>query len=234
MLALHSTKETGLLVVHRPGCSEMEAWITKHNSAGCEAIILRTSDPFTSQAPEVAAACRTRATDIAPLDLRLKGSRCRIRVGPQQTSHFDIHSNGPQTMNKRHRNKASESKAVRGYTVPISADIQTTVWGDVEVYASSPADALAKVQTQIDAGLLDDDLEMEDVDSGLRIPLELATNGLGADIIISEAEISLNKSEIDPADVLQAEVKALQRAISWNTEKYSKMCEFLKTLMDTN
>lgn len=54
------------------------------------------------------------------------------------------------------------------YQVSVSGEAH--LMGVVEVYATDEAEAAANVQAKIDDGSLDDDLEMEDYESGNLIP----------------------------------------------------------------
>ncbi len=93
----------------------------------------------------------------------------------------------------------------------------------VTVYAADEDKAARKVQAKIDAGSLDDDLEMENYESGLSIPysdvkafFDYGFNNLH----IQNVDASIE--DVDPVDMLKAEVEELQSSISRNTDAMSK------------
>jgi len=128
----------------------------------------------------------------------------------------------------------TKNAEVKVYTVPISGDIQATLTGHVQVYAASEAEAIAKVQAQIDAETLDDDLEMEDFDSGYTMSYNDMTQCLGTFVEIDEGGVEVDDlEEVDPADVLRDDITQLEALISWDTEKLTRQKEFLESLTGT-
>src|SRR4051812_23050329 len=109
-----------------------------------------------------------------------------------------------------------QQSTIKMYTVPISTLIRVCFQADVEVYATTPAEAVAKVQGQIDHEALDGDLQMEDGYSGYMMSCRDVAEYFGYDFDIDEECLEVNDEyEVDPADVLKAEVEELRTSISW-------------------
>ena len=126
---------------------------------------------------------------------------------------------------------ANSANAVKLYTVPITADIQAYFTGYVQVYASSSDEAASKVQAQIDDKTVDDEIEMHDFDSAFSLSYKELTDYFGSIPEISENDIEVEEDEeVDPADVLKAEVTQLQASINWDFDKNAKLKAFLETL----
>jgi hypothetical protein len=119
---------------------------------------------------------------------------------------------------------------VKLYEVAIAAEVLMYLEGYVKVYAADEDEAVDKVQAQIDAEILDDDFEMEDVDSGYTIPYSDVKHfynvGLQTDAV------GLVEDDVDPLDVLQYEVKELEAQVSWDAGAMAKRKEFLLSLLD--
>src|ERR1700722_1867334 len=64
---------------------------------------------------------------------------------------------------------SNQRPEIKQYTVPFCRNIEASFIGSVEVYAANEAEAIAKVQAQIDSETLDEDIEMEDVNSCLTM-----------------------------------------------------------------
>lgn len=116
---------------------------------------------------------------------------------------------------------------IKKYIIPITSDIQMTFVGQVEVYAACEAEAIAKVQAQVDTERLDEDLKMEDADSSYTMPYKDVTRWLGSLVEIVESDIEIDDDEVDPGDVLGAEIEQLQASISWNTDALARHKAFL-------
>lgn len=129
--------------------------------------------------------------------------------------------------------ESHQQPEVKMYTVPIAADIQASLTGYVQVYASGFEEAASKVQAQLDAETVDGDIEMEDVDSGYGISYHEMTQCFGTIPEIIESDIEVDEDEeVDPADVLDAEVKQLRATISWDFDTQAKLKTFLETLAE--
>jgi hypothetical protein len=119
---------------------------------------------------------------------------------------------------------------IKMYSVPIALDIEASLTGYVTVYASSMKEAASKVRNQIEAGTLDGETQMEDVDSGYTISYDELYGFFGSAPDIIERDIQVEDEEVDPDDVLEAEVKQLQAEIVWDSQKQVRLKKFLETL----
>jgi len=120
------------------------------------------------------------------------------------------------------------------YFVPVYADVRMTMTGEVEVYAPSEPQAVAKVQDQIDADILSDDLEMEDAWSGSMLRYELVKHIDGVNIEVDTAGVHVDDlDEVTAEDVLRADVDELELLISWDADSLAKQKAFLETLIES-
>jgi hypothetical protein len=120
---------------------------------------------------------------------------------------------------------------VKLYEVSVGAEIQMNLVGSVKVYAVDADEAFEKVQAHIDNETLDDDLEMEDVDSGNTMSYgDLRYHAINIDI--DEGSIEVVEDNVDLADVLEVEVEQLEVSISWNTDALAKHKAFLESLLN--
>lgn len=126
---------------------------------------------------------------------------------------------------------AVSTNRIRRHIVPITANIDVSFTGKVTVYASGFDEAASKVQTHIDAGTLDSEINMEDWYSGYNMSYSELDHffGIIPDIVADDIEVDEDE-DVDPADVLEAEVEELQSAISWDIEKQSRLKVFLESL----
>jgi hypothetical protein len=124
---------------------------------------------------------------------------------------------------------ASDS-AMKLYQVSVAADVQLCLTGCLNVYAVDAEEAWEKVQAKIDDESVDDDLQMEDDWSGVTSQYGYLKCCSGFDIQIGGVEMV--DDNVDPADVLETEVKELQSSIMWNTDALAKQKVFLETLLD--
>jgi hypothetical protein len=124
----------------------------------------------------------------------------------------------------------TDNHEVKLFEVAIAGEVLMFLEGHVKVYAADEDEAVDKVQAQIDAEILDDDFEMEDVDSGYTIPYSDVKHfynvGLQTDAV------GLVEDDVDPLDVLQYEVKELEAQVSWDAGAMAKRKEFLLSLLD--
>lgn len=126
------------------------------------------------------------------------------------------------------QSKLSTNK-VKSYEVTVVAEIQLSLAGCANVYAAGADEAVEKVQARIDAQALDDDLEMQDFESGYTMPYSAVKEVCDAAFQIDSA--TLVDDDVDPAEVLRAEVQQLQASISWNTSTRAKYKAFLESLL---
>jgi hypothetical protein len=123
---------------------------------------------------------------------------------------------------------------IRPYTVPIVGEIEASLIGHVQVYATSETEAIAKVQAQIAAETLDEDIEMEDVNSGYTMPYGKMHEWCSEAVEIDESGIEENTlDEADLGDVLREDVRQLQALVSWDAEALTKHKAFLEKLAET-
>lgn len=126
-----------------------------------------------------------------------------------------------------------EPITIRRYFVPIVADVQLTLTGDFTVYAKSEDEAIKQVQAKIDDDMLDD-LEMEDVDSVVK--LRYVDLKWCDEVAVAIDTFSVRADDLDEVteeDMLRADVDDLEARISWGTEALSKRKDFLKTLIES-
>lgn len=121
---------------------------------------------------------------------------------------------------------------VKLYRVPVVAQVQLTLEGGVEVYAVNDDEAFEKVQYKIDNEALDDDLDMEDVDSGNTMSYSNVKSCCGVNIEIDDSNIEVVEENVDPADVLEEDVEQLRAQISWNTDALARQKAFLQSLVN--
>jgi hypothetical protein len=122
------------------------------------------------------------------------------------------------------------TKQVKLYEVAITADVQLTLSGCVGVYATDPDEAVEKVQVQIDDEALGDDIELEDDWSGVTVRYGHLKYCSDIDFQIESVEVV--ESNVDPVDVLNAEVKDLEAQVTWNTTSLAKRKAFLESLLN--
>jgi hypothetical protein len=127
-----------------------------------------------------------------------------------------------------------EQLTAKRYTVPITTDVQMTLKGDVTVYAACEAEAITKVQAQIDRDTVDDDLAMEDPYSGWVMPYGVAKCCDATFFEVVECDISVDDLHgFDRDDVLRAEVDELEAHVEWSAETLTKQKAFLERLLDS-
>jgi hypothetical protein len=124
----------------------------------------------------------------------------------------------------------ANSPEVKSYEVSFVAEFQMSLTGYATVYAADPDEAVDKVQAQIDSETLDDDLEMEDCESGYTMPYSAVKNVYDVAFQIDSAK--LVEDDVDPFDVLKADVKQLEAHILWNTDALAKHKSFLESLLN--
>ncbi len=117
---------------------------------------------------------------------------------------------------------------VKLYEVRVAADLQLSLRAYVNIYATDADEAEEKVQAKIDDEMLGD-LEMEDPDSGVTIPYSHVRHCSG-DFYTDSAEVV--EHNVDPADLLEAEVEQLQARITWNTDTMAKHKAFLELMLN--
>jgi hypothetical protein len=137
-------------------------------------------------------------------------------------SQFETPTTAPQS-------KLSTNE-VKRYEVTVTAEIQLSLTGCANVYAADADEAVEKVQAQIDAQALDDDLEMQDFDSGYTMPYSAVKEVYDAAFQIDSATVV--EDEVDPFYVLEADVKQLEAHILWNTDALAKHKSFLESLLN--
>lgn len=118
---------------------------------------------------------------------------------------------------------------VKLYEVSVVADVQVSLSAVISVYAVDADAAVEKIQTRIDAETLDDSLEMEDSDSGISAQYGCVMHCYNVDFEIDGVEVI--DDDVDPADVLEAELEQLEARISWDAETLSKQKAFLEALL---
>jgi hypothetical protein len=116
------------------------------------------------------------------------------------------------------------------YEVSVVADIQVSLTGCLNVYAANADEAAEKVQSKIEDETLDDDLEMEDPDSGCTTLYGNVKWCYGVDFQVASVEVI--EPNADPFDVLDAEVQELESQVSWNTDSLAKHKAFLESLLN--
>ncbi len=132
-------------------------------------------------------------------------------------------------------NDTLPTTGVKAYTVPILADIQAELTGYVSVYASSVEEAIEKVQDQIDAETLDDSLNMEDEYSGYRMSYREMSDCFMIVPEINASSVEADENEdVDPFDVLEADITQLEATINWDVGKQAKLKAFLTTLTEAH
>ena len=119
---------------------------------------------------------------------------------------------------------------IKLFEVSVVANVQLCLRGSVTVYAADAEEATEKVQTKIDDEALGEDLEMEDSDSGATIPYGVVRYLDNADFETDDVEMV--DDNVDPVDVLEAEVKELQGSISWDTNALVRHKAFLEALLN--
>ena len=122
------------------------------------------------------------------------------------------------------------SHTIKQYAVPITTSIESTFMDRVQVYAASPQEAVVKVQAQIDGETLDGDIEMEDYSGFGSMSLSTVLQFAESPFEVVEGEITVSDEEVEPSDVLTADVEELKTAVTWNTENLAKLKAFLETL----
>jgi hypothetical protein len=119
---------------------------------------------------------------------------------------------------------------IKLYEVSVVANVQLCLTGCGRVYATDAEKATEKVQTKIDDKALDDDLEMEDSDSGATLPYGTVRYLDDADFETDEVEMV--DDNVDAVDVLEAEVEELRVSISWDTDALARHKAFLEALLN--
>lgn len=123
----------------------------------------------------------------------------------------------------------SPTNDVMLFEVTVVSNVQLTLSGCVNVYANDPDEALEKVQRKIDDEALDDDLDMEDDWSGATLPYGHLKGCSNIDFQAESVEII--ETELDPAEVLEAEVEELAACVNWNADALAKHKAFLESLL---
>lgn len=137
----------------------------------------------------------------------------------------------PHGMELKHNNQSVRCDMKR-YWVPISSEFQMNVTGHVPVFAKSEAEAIATVEDRITNHKLEGDLEMEDWQSNITIPLrevEWLSNG----IYVDSCETIEADEDIDPEEVLETEVEELWDDTPSDFESRCKIRDFLRSLRAT-
>jgi hypothetical protein len=129
---------------------------------------------------------------------------------------------------------AVDSNKRKLYRVPIIGDIQTSLKGDLRVYATSEDEAVAKVQEQIDHETVDNDIEMDDSFSGYTMSYADLIGYFGNVVEVDESGVELVEEDVDLDDVLEEEVEQLQTKIVWDTDALAKHKAFLESLLNEN
>lgn len=126
--------------------------------------------------------------------------------------------------------KQQPTNNVKCYEVSVTAEVHVSFTGSVVLYATDADAAVEKVQAQIDNGTLDDDLEMTDDDSGEPLPCKVVQQIYNVDFQTDGAQVM--EEDVEPFDVLQADIKELESQISWNTGALAKHKAFLESLLN--
>jgi hypothetical protein len=126
----------------------------------------------------------------------------------------------------------SSTDGVRLYSVPLNAEVQASLMGSVNVYATSVEEASSKAQAQMDAGTVDPDIEMEDAATGFITSYRDVIDYFGCVCEIMESDIEVLEDRCDPSDILDAEVELLQTTIHWDFEMQTKLKAFLQTIAE--
>ncbi|HEY3443588.1 MAG TPA: hypothetical protein VGK29_22715 [Paludibaculum sp.] len=126
-----------------------------------------------------------------------------------------------------------ESKTINRYFVPVDADVKMKLTGEVEVYAHSEAEAIAKVQDQIDTDILNDDLEMKDPLTGGVLEYGLVKHIDGVNLEVNAVGVEINFDEVTLEQVLCADIHELESLIPWDAEALAKHKAFLESLSDS-
>jgi hypothetical protein len=119
---------------------------------------------------------------------------------------------------------------VKLFEVSVTAEVQLSLTGRVNVYATDADEAIEKVQGQIDTEALDDDLDMEDFESGYTMPYSDVKNVYEVAFQVDGVEVV--EDDVDPADVLEVEIENLLASISWNPFALAKHKAFLESLLN--
>ena len=123
----------------------------------------------------------------------------------------------------------SSTNDVKLFEVTVVAEVRLSLSASVMAYATDADEAAEKVQGRIDDGVLDDDLEMEDW-NGVTLPY--GDLKYCDDIYLHTENVEVVEDKVDPADVLEAEVKELQASISWTTDAVAKHKAFLESMLN--
>ncbi len=132
---------------------------------------------------------------------------------------------------------AAESKdqpEVKIFGVSVAAHVQVCLTGTVNVYAADVDEAIEKLQAQIDDRTLDDDLEMENLDSGYYI-MPYGNLKHSYDVYIQTDGVEVVEVDVDPFEVLATAVEGaedLQAQFASLTERFAKSKAFLKSLLN--
>ncbi len=118
---------------------------------------------------------------------------------------------------------------VKLFEVAIVADVQTAFKGYVQVYAVDEDEAEEKVQVRIDDQSLDDDLELEDEDTGLTVRYDDVRYGWNYSF--STDGVTVIEEAPDPVDLLKTEIEELEAQVSWDCESLAKQKAFLESLV---
>jgi len=152
-------------------------------------------------------------------------------VTKNKSNENEFISTDSVAVDSKHKSITPTIAEVKLYGVPIKGSIQAWLTGTVYIYARSEEEAISKVQTQIDTDTVDNDIEMEDYDTGFTM-FYRDTQRLGCDVEIVESDIEVETlDEADLDDVLRDDVKQLEAQISWDADTLTKQKAFLESLM---
>lgn len=152
---------------------------------------------------------------------------------PSMETNYTANENGSMPTPVAVESNPKPSNQVKLFSVRVTANVQMDLTGEVTVYAVDAEEAADRVRAQIDDEAVDSDIEMEDFNSGYRLSYEDLTHWFDATLEIDERDIEVAETDVDPNDVLQAQVKELQNTISWDAEALTKQKAFLESLIET-
>lgn len=119
---------------------------------------------------------------------------------------------------------------LQSYRVPIMGQVTARFVGYVEVYANSRDEAADKVQDQIEHDTLDHDITLVEKTIGCKMSYRELEDEFNYKVEVLESAIKVNECEIDPAEVIAADVRELQRTLTWDAQKRLKYRAYLERL----
>ena len=120
---------------------------------------------------------------------------------------------------------------MKKYLVPVVVEVRLELGGNVEAYATDQPGANAKVQAQIEAGTLDDQLEFCDAYSGHAMTYAVLKECDEIEIEIQTEGTQVVDEDVSSSEVLEAEIEQLDRRIDWDAASLTKHRAFLQSLL---